>query len=72
VFIALRQTWGEDRVFFYDGNDTVCSLPASWTDAVAEDVFVAVAAGRCALRPDDLLLLAGLIASIGSDPTEEV
>lgn len=72
VFIALRQTWGEDRVFFYDGNDTVCSLPAGWTDAVAEDVFVTVAAGRCAFRPDDLLALAGLLAAIRGEPSEEV
>jgi hypothetical protein len=44
VFVGLRQTWGEDRVFFYGADGTVCSLPAGWTDAVAEDVFVTVAA----------------------------
>ena len=73
VFIGLRQTWGEDRVFFYDENDTVCSLPAGWTDAVAEDVFVTVAAGgRCALRPDDLVALAGLVVAILGESTEGV
>jgi len=72
VFIALRQTWGEDRVFFYDENDTVCSLPAGWTDVVAEDVFVTVAAGRCAFRPGDLVALADLAAAIRGGRTEGV
>jgi hypothetical protein len=64
VFIALRQTWGEDRVFFYGADDTVCSLPAGWKDAVAEDVFVTVAAGRCAFRVEDLVALGDLVETI--------
>lgn len=72
VFVAVRQTWGEDRVFFYGEDDTVCSLPVGWTDAAAQDVFVTVAAGRCALHAADLVALAGLVAAIRSDPTGEV
>ncbi len=65
MFIALRQTWGEDRVFFYDDDGAVASLPVGWTDAAPVDVFVAVAAGRCAFRVDDLVALSELVATIG-------
>jgi hypothetical protein len=36
-------------------------IPACWTDVVAEDPFVVVAAGRSAFRVADLLTLADLI-----------
>jgi hypothetical protein len=62
VFVALRQTWGEDRVFFLDEEGTQRSLPVGWTDAAEPDVFVAVAAGRSAFRIEDLLALAELVA----------
>ena len=50
VFVAVRQTWGEDRVFFFDEDGAQRSLPRGWTDAGDVDVFVAVAgAARCVL-----------------------
>jgi hypothetical protein len=58
VFIAVRHTWGEDRVFFFADDGTQKSLPRAWTDAADLDVFVAVAAGRCPFRVADLLVLA--------------
>ena len=61
VLVAARQTWGEDRVFFLDEEGTQRSLPAGWTDAVAPDVFVAMAAGRSPFRVEDLVGLAELI-----------
>lgn len=67
VFLAVRQTWGEDRVFFLDEEGTQRSLPVAWTDAVEPDVFVAVAAGRCAFRVEDLIELAGLIERVTID-----
>jgi hypothetical protein len=71
VFVALRQTWGEDRVFFLDGDATLKSLPTAWTDATAPDVFVAMAAGRSPFRAEDLVALAVLIAHVrdGSSDT---
>ena len=69
LFIALRQTWGEDRVFFYGEDGTVCSLPVAWTDAVPEDVFVTVAAGRSAFRVEDLVALSELVTAIGAGDT---
>ena len=63
--MAVRQTWGEDRVFFFGDDGTQKSLPRAWTDAGDVDVFVALAAGRCPLRIVDLLILAEIIDSVG-------
>ena len=65
VFVAVRVTWGESRVFFFDGNGVQRSLPAGWTDAAEPDPFVVVAGGRCPFRPEDLLGLAVLVADVG-------
>jgi hypothetical protein len=64
VFVAVRQTWSEDRAFFLDGDGRQYSLPAGWTDAVEPDVFVSVAAGRCPFRLADLLSLRQLIEGL--------
>lgn len=66
VFVATRLTWGEDRVFFLDEEGVQRSLPRGWTDAGDVDAFVAMAAGRCALRVEDLLGLAGLLDRCGA------
>jgi hypothetical protein len=60
-FVAYRQNWGEDRVHLHDENGQLFSLPAGWTDAVAADPFVVVAAGRCPFTADGLLAVADLI-----------
>ena len=61
MFVALRQTWGEDRVFFLDEEGMLKSLPTAWTDAAVPDVVVAIGAGRSPFRCEDLLGLAELI-----------
>ncbi len=61
VFVAVRQNWGEDRVFFFDDDGVQRSLPRGWTDTGDVDAFVAVAAGRSALRVADLLDLVELL-----------
>src|SRR5215469_6273528 len=60
VFVAVRQTWSQDRVFFLDADGRQHSLPVGWTDAAGPDVFVTVAAGRCPFRVADLPALARL------------
>ena len=60
-FVAYPQNWGEDRVHLHDENGQLFSLPAGWTDAVAADPFVVVAAGRCPFTTDGLLAVADLI-----------
>jgi len=60
-FVAYRQNWGEDRVHLHDENGQLFSLPAAWTDAVAADPFVVVAAGRCPFTTAGLVALADLV-----------
>ncbi len=64
-FVAVRQTWGEDRVFFTDDEGRLRSLPRAWTDAADVDPVVALAAGRSAFRVEDLLELAELLDRLG-------
>ena len=77
VLVSVRQTWGEDRVFFLDGEGTQRSLPRGWTDAADPDPFVAVAGGRSAVRVEDLLALVELLdglraASGGPDGVKRI
>ena len=60
-FVAYRQNWGEDRVHLHDENGQLFSLPAGWTDAVAADPFVVVAAGMAPFSAAGLLALADLV-----------
>ena len=41
----LLQTWQSDLVYFLDSAGELVSVPAAWTDLVAPDPFVVVAAG---------------------------
>jgi len=59
-FVVCRQNWGEDRVHLHDENGRLFSLPAGWTDAVASDPCVVIAAGRCPFTTAGLLALADL------------
>ncbi len=71
VVVAVRSTWGEDRVFFLDEEGTVRSMPAAWTDAAEPDPFVVVASGRSPFRVEDLLALASLIDGLGRADTAD-
>ena len=64
VFVAVQQTWRQDRVFFFGDDGTMQSLPRAWTDVTEPDVFVAMAAGRCPFRVVDLLELAEAIDGV--------
>jgi hypothetical protein len=61
VFVAIRHTWGEDRVFLFDDDGVQTSLPRAWTDAADPDVFVALADGRSPFRVEDLLALTSVL-----------
>ena len=65
-FVTCRQNWGEDRVHLHDENGQLFSLPAGWTDVVAADPFVVIAAGRCPFTTDGLLALADLADRLGA------
>ena len=59
--ITYCHGWGSHRVYFHDEAGRLRKIPARWTDVVADDPFVLVAAGRSAFRVADLLTLADLI-----------
>jgi Family of unknown function (DUF5372) len=59
--VAYKSAWGEERVYFYNEKQQLTALPASWTDVVAVDPVVTVAAGRAPFRASDLLELARLL-----------
>ena len=61
VLLLCRQAWNEDRVYFEDDDGHLESIPAKWTDVVAPDPFVVIAAGRALFRLDDLLEVVRLI-----------
>ena len=60
-FVVYRQNWGEDRVHLHDETGRLFSLPAGWTDVVAADPFVVVAASRCPFTMAGLVALADLV-----------
>jgi hypothetical protein len=45
-FVALRQPWGENRVWFLDEHERFLSLPLGWTDAGPEGCKRAVMVKR--------------------------
>jgi len=62
--VKRRRNWRKDRVYFFDGDGEQVSLPAEWTDAVAADPFVVVAAGRSPFHVRELLELSELVAGL--------
>lgn len=67
-FVEHKLNWGEDRVWLRDGNGSLFSLPAAWTDAVTPDPFTVIAAGRCPFTTDDLLAVADLLGRLRASP----
>jgi Family of unknown function (DUF5372) len=59
--VAVRQTWGEYRVFYCDDDGALAAVPTTWTDVAEPDPFVTIAAGRAYCRVSDLLRLCRLI-----------
>ena len=56
--------WREHRVYFYDYQQKLSSVPTSWTNFLPEDAFVAASLGRSYFRTADLLQLVHEIKSI--------
>jgi len=65
-FVKRRRNWRADCVYVRDGGGELVSLPADWTDVVAEDPFVVVAGGRAPFHLDGLVALAELVASLAA------
>ena len=64
--IRYHRSWGQvESVEGRGGAGERINLPLSWTDAGAEDPFLAVAKGRSYFRVDDLLRLSTLLEQLG-------
>jgi hypothetical protein len=59
--IEHRAIFAENVVYFHDDLGELREIPAVWTDFVALDPFVEVAAGRSPLHAGRLLELADLV-----------
>jgi hypothetical protein len=70
--VAYKSAWGEDRVYFYNEAQQLVAVPAAWTDVIAKDPFIIVAAGRAAFRANDLFELALLIQRLSSKGSPDV
>ena len=51
-------------MYFHKEGEHLVSVPASWTDIIAEDPVVQLAAGRALFRALDLIELAQLLKAL--------
>lgn len=56
-----RKAWGEHRVYYHDTKGQLRALPVGWTNQPAEDRGMAIPAGRCVFRVEELLELVRLV-----------
>lgn len=64
MLATRRQTWGEDRINYFDQNGKVCSMLASWTSVADSDYFLQASEGRSWFRVDDLLALSAFLPGL--------
>jgi len=55
--VSLRQSWGEDRVFYCQQDGRITSVPACWTSIYEPHPFNVVSNGRSVFRFQELLEL---------------
>ncbi len=59
--VTWRHNWSEDRVYFYDDEEKLRSVPSQWTSLVAEDPAVTMGVESAHFRLAELLELATLL-----------
>jgi hypothetical protein len=60
-FVKRRRNWRADRVYVITGIGEMVSLPVEWTDVVAPDPFVVLAAGRAPFGVQQLVELSEIV-----------
>jgi len=70
--VTYLHTWGEHRVYFHKEGEHLVPVPATWTDILAEDPVVQLAAGRSLFRAMDLLELAELLEGLRGRHVKEI
>jgi hypothetical protein len=60
--VTYRKNWGEDRVYFYDDQNMLTSIPTGWTSLfAAEDPLTSLSNLKSFFRVPDLLELTLLV-----------
>jgi len=59
-------------VYFHNEGEHLVSVPAAWTDIIAEDPVVQLAAGRALFRARDLIELAELLKGLCGGRVKEI
>ena len=59
--VALKQNWGEDRVYYRETEGYITSVPTCWTSIYEPHPFNFISQGRSVFRFQELLELARLI-----------
>jgi len=70
--VTYLHTWGEHRAYFHKEGEHLVSVPATWTDIVAGDPVVQLAAGRALFRARDLIELAQLLKGLCGRHVREI
>jgi hypothetical protein len=65
--VGYRHNWGEDRVYYFDAEGRVHTIPAGWTSVAPIDPFVVIAAGRSYFRYEELVQLADLLERLSHE-----
>ncbi len=60
-YVNLRLNWGEERVYYFERDGSVATIPARWTSIMAPDPFVTASSGRSCFCLRDLLELSRLL-----------
>jgi hypothetical protein len=55
--VDQRHTWGAERVYYYEDQARLRSMPAAWTSVGVADPYVAISAGRSYFHIADLVEL---------------
>ena len=59
-------------MYFHKESEHLVSVPASWTDVIAEDPLVRLADGRSLFRAMDLIELAQLVKGLRTACVKEI
>ena len=59
-------------MYFHKEGEHLVSVPASWTDIIAEDPVVQLAAGRALFRALDLIEMAQLLKGLRDRDVKEI
>jgi hypothetical protein len=65
--INFRHNWASYRVYFYNSDKQLVSLPISWTNLLPQDPFVKQAAGKSLFRISDLLRLSSFVQKLNQE-----